>query len=117
MVEIPDRLIARHAIAEALEWAEEIDVPTTYALGEFGQYETELDWTLNDLNPDECDVDMVNDSTLLVSGGVEAKYTVQVSSGSRWHPPEYRTEYVPLWIGVELDLSNEGAPRIIGEIH
>ena len=114
MVEVPDAVIAERVINEALEWGE-FDMPDTIGLGEYGEQELDLEYSLTELKPSECDVDMY-DETVVVSGEVSGSYSYQTARRTRHHPAEYTTEYVPVFISMELDLTEMDSPKVVGEI-
>jgi hypothetical protein len=114
MVEVPDRLMANRVITEAREYGE-FDVPGSVGLGEYGEFEAEIDWSLRDLEASECNVDMIDDS-VVVTGQIEASYSVKVSRRTRHHPAEYRNETVPLYVSIEMNLDGLDTPQVTGEI-
>lgn len=113
MVEVDDTLMAEHLIAEALE-AGDFDVPGHISLGEHGQYDKPIDWDLNDLDPEECDVDMYDDM-VVVAGTIDVTYTVKTASATRMQPAEYRTETAEVYVVIERDLGDMSQPRVVGE--
>lgn len=116
MVEIRDELMARHVIEQAREYGEWGDVYDTAAEGEYGQYEYETDWSLTDMNPSECDVDM-DDETVVVSDMIEAEYSVRTARaklnppGSA-HPAEYETRTTNLYVSIRMTLGELPVPII-----
>lgn len=126
MVEIPDTVIVRQAIALALEYGDN-DIPETIGVGEHGQHNVELHWSIKDINPDDCDVEVVEKdghTTVVVHGEIEATYDKKVRSATynppgAAHPAEYETCYVPLMVSIEYDLqamNGLGEATAYGEI-
>jgi hypothetical protein len=120
MVEIPDRVAAKHLIDEAREIGEWGDVHDTAHEGPHGQHEFETDWSLADMSPDNCHVEY-DDGTIRVHGEIEASYSVEVRSAtynpaSRAHPAEYENRNVTLWVTIERDLTEISVPVINAEI-
>jgi len=116
MVEINDRLLAQHVITQAREYGEWGDVYDTVAEGEYGQHEHDVEWSLADMNPDDCDVDM-DDNTVVVTGTVEGEWSVKVSSARRYpthkaHPAEWEHRSVTLLVQIEMELGELPIPVI-----
>jgi len=116
MVEIPDERVAQRIIAEALEWGEYKRFPDTVGLGEYGQHDHELKAHIGDLDPTECEVDMVDESTVVVHGEITGSYSIQRARRTRHHPAEYESKEQPIGVSIELDLSEPGAPQVVGEL-
>lgn len=115
MVEVPDHVIATFAIERAIEYGE-YDVPSTIGLGEYGQYETELDWSMNDVTPESCEVEMIDENIINVHDTIEASYSEQVSRRTRHHPAEYEHHTTPLHITIVIRLDTLDTPTIVGEL-
>lgn len=114
MVEVDDSLMAEHVIAEALEVGE-FDMPGSIGLGEYGQHEQPLEWDIENLNPESCDVH-VDDGVIHVTGTIEGTYSVQTSRGSRHHPAEYENKDVTIFVTITRPLGDMSAPQVYGEI-
>ena len=114
MVEVPDAVMAERVINEAREWGE-FDLPDSVGLGQYGEQDVELECSIADMDPSECDVDMY-DETVVVLGEVSGSYSYQTARRTRHHPAEYKTEYVPVFISIELDLTEMDSPKVVGEI-
>jgi hypothetical protein len=100
-ISIPEKAIAQYVYDIALEWGELGDVNATASEGQYGQDEYDVDWSLTDLDVDNCDVDTMNDEdgnlVVMVSGILEGTYSVQTVSArynppGKAHPAEHRTE-------------------------
>lgn len=113
MVEVSDTLMAQHLIAEALEVGE-FDMPMSIGLGEYGQYDREIEWDIGDLDPESCDVFMSDDS-MTVAGEIEASYSIQTSSGNRHHPPEYKHKEETIYVTITRTLGDMSSPEVRGE--
>jgi len=120
MVEINDRLLAQHVITQAREYGKCGDIHDTVAEGNYGQHEYESEWSLADMNPEECDVE-IDDKTVIVHGTVEAEYSVKVLSSirhpaNRARPAEWENRTATLLIRIEMELGELPLPLIHAEL-
>lgn len=119
-MEVPDELMARHVIAQAREYGEYGEVHDRVSEGPYGAAEYETEWSIADLDPQECDVDM-RDDTVSVKGIVMGEYAVQVASATynppaAAHPAEYETRERELFVEIEMELGTLPFPVVNVEI-
>lgn len=120
MVNVPDTAMAKHVIELAKEFGEYGEVYDTVAEGRHGEHEFDAEWSLNDMNPSDCAVDMIEEGVLRVSDTIEATYQVQIESAtyypnSKAHPAEYETRTIDLEVYIDMEISELGVPVINAE--
>jgi hypothetical protein len=120
MVEIEDHKLARHVINQAREYGVYEDINDVATEGTHGQYAYDTEWSIADLDPSHCNVE-VNGDTLIVMGTVEAQYTVQTAKARRnppgkAHPAEYEKRTAPLEVSIGMELGELPEPVVTAEI-
>lgn len=113
MVEVPDETFARYVIEAAKEWGDYGDIHDNVP-GSRGT--KSMDWSLNDLDPEECSVDMLSETKARVGQKIQASWWRQTSKArlypnSKAHPAEGVTKFETLMVELIADFS-DGLPRV-----